>query len=233
MLEASTEVRVHAAADDIEHESGKPTVATVRERAGVNNADATRYLRGWREGRATSGATIAALPAALVEQSQRVAGLMWAQASSFASASHAAAEREWREQTPLHEQEIAELVENLDAADRAATATAEAHASERAALDVELQAARADEARAKAEVQTALQAQTEFEKQLIEESAVTKTLRETLTALIERIPAADDGKQLLSRRSLRRPWRPLRGPRPAGSSPVRSGAPVTMSDGPD
>lgn len=190
MTEASAEARVHAAADDIEREGGKPTVATVRERAGVNNADATRYLRGWREGQASSGATIAALPAALVEHSQRVAGLMWAEASSLASASHAAVEREWRAQTALHEQEVAELVENLDAADRAASATAEAHASELAAIEVRLQEARADEARAREDLQAGLQAQAELEKQLVEERATTKALRETIAALIERIPAA-------------------------------------------
>lgn len=194
MPEASAEARIHTAADDIEQEGGKPTVATVRERAGVNNADATRYLRGWREGRASSGATIAALPAALVEQSQRVAGLMWAEASSLASASHAAVEREWRAQAATLEIEVAELVENLDAADQSASAAAAAHASERVALDAELQAARADEARAMGDLRAAGQVQVELEKQLAEERTANQTLRETLAALIERIPAADPGK---------------------------------------
>jgi len=194
MAETSIEARVHAAADAIEREGGKPTVATVRERAVVNNADATRYLRGWREGRASSGATIAALPAALVEQSQRVAGLMWIEASSLASASHAAVEREWQAQTALHEQEIAELVENLDSADQATRAAAEAHAGERAAHAAELQAARADETPATAELHTAVQAQAELERQLAQERTVNQTLRETLTALIERIPKADESK---------------------------------------
>ena len=58
-------------------------------------------------------------------------------------------EREWRAQAALQEQEVAELVENLDAADRAASKTAEAHASELAAIEVQLQEARADEARAR------------------------------------------------------------------------------------
>ncbi|TFD12875.1 KfrA protein [Cryobacterium sp. TMT1-2-2] len=194
MTEASTEARINTAADDIEREGGKPTVASVRERAGVNNADATRYLRGWREGRASSGATIAALPAALVEQSQRVAGLMWTEASSLASASHAAVEREWRAQAATFEVEIAELVENLDEADRSASATAEAHTSERAAHDAELLLARTDEARAKAELQAAEQAKVELEKEFAEERATSQTLRETLAALIARIPAAEAGK---------------------------------------
>lgn len=194
MAETSAEARVYAAADEIEHDGGKPTVATVRERAGVNNADATRYLRVWREGQASSGATIAALPAALVEHSQRVAGLMWAEASTLASSSHAAVEREWREQAALQEQELAELVENLDAANQDASATAQAHASELAAIEVQLQEARADKVRAREDLQTGLEAQIELEKQLVEERATTKALRETIAALIERIPAADQDK---------------------------------------
>jgi hypothetical protein len=194
MRETSIESRVHAAAGDIEREGGKPTVASVRERAGVNNADATRYLRGWREAQASSGAMIGALPAALVEQMQRVAGLMWAEASTLAAASHAAVERDWRAQATLQEEEINELGENLDAADQAAVAAAEARASERAALDLELQAARADEDRAKAELQTAGQAQVDLARQLVEERATNQTLRETLAALIARIPGADEDK---------------------------------------
>jgi len=194
MAEASAEARVHAAADEIERDGDRPTVATVRERASVNNADATRYLRGWREGQASSGATIAALPAALIEHSHRVAGLMWAEASSLASASHAAVARDWLAQTALHGQELAELVENLDAADRAARTTAQAHANERAALEEALRAARAAESHATAELQSTLQAQAELEKQLVDERAATRTLRETLAALIERIPAVEPGK---------------------------------------
>jgi hypothetical protein len=190
MTGTRAEERVHDAAGEIEREGGKPTVATVRELAGVNNADATRFLRGWRERQASSGATIAALPPGLIDQSQRVAGLMWAEASSLASASHSAVEREWRAQAALHEQEIAELVENLDAADQARAAAAEAHASQRAALEAELEQARTAETHATAELQKANQAQAEMEKQLVEARTANETLRETLGALIARIPAA-------------------------------------------
>ncbi|SFN43462.1 DNA-binding protein [Mycetocola miduiensis] len=194
MSETSTEARVHAAADSIERDGGKPTVATVRERAGVNNADATRYLRGWREVQASSGATIGALPAALVEQLHRVAGLMWGEASTLAAASHAAVEREWRAQVMLQEEEITELGENLDAADQAAIVAAEAHANERTALEAALEAARADETRATAELQAAGQARADLERQLVEERVTNQTLRETLAALIARIPGADEDR---------------------------------------
>ena len=119
---------------------------------------------------------------------------MWAEASSLASASHAAVARDWLAQTALHGQELAELVENLDAADRAARTTAQAHANERAALEEALRAARAAESHATAELQSTLQAQAELEKQLVDERAATRTLRETLAALIERIPAVEPGK---------------------------------------
>lgn len=191
MDEGAPEARVYAAADEIERDGGKPTVASVRERAGVNNADATRYLRQWREGRAASGATIAALPAALVEHSQRVAGLMWAEASQLAGAAHAAIEREWREQKALQEKEIAELVENLDAADRAAAAAAEKYATEKAALEAEVEAARAEAAAAVAELEQKRHENAELEKQIIEERSAAQVLRTTIDALIARIPSSD------------------------------------------
>lgn len=111
------------------------------------------------------------------------------------ASSRAAAERDWRAQTALNEHEIAELVENLDAAAATANTTLEAHASERAALEEALQIARAAQGIAKAELQSAEDAQAEPEKQLIEERAVTRTLQEIQAALIERIPPVDDGTQ--------------------------------------
>ncbi|WP_461473285.1 DNA-binding protein, partial [Microbacterium sp. HJ5] len=192
MRTSSPEVRVHTAADEIEREGGKPTVATVRERAGVNNADATRYLREWREGRAASGATIASLPPALIEHSQRVAGLMWAEASQLAGAAHAAVEREWYEQTALQTQEIAELVVNLDAADLAAKEAAGKHAAEKADLEAALDAAAAETAHVRAELREVREERATLEKQIIEERAAAQALRATIDALIARIPAAEE-----------------------------------------
>ena len=47
MAEQSVKDRVYAAAGRISAEKN-PTVATVREAAGVSNADAGRYLKEWR-----------------------------------------------------------------------------------------------------------------------------------------------------------------------------------------
>lgn len=57
-----------------------------------------------------------------------------------------------------------------------------------------MRTARADEDRAKAELQTAGQAQADLGRQLAEERATNQTLRETLAALIARIPGADEDK---------------------------------------
>jgi septal ring factor EnvC (AmiA/AmiB activator) len=192
VTDTTPESRVHAAADEIEREGGRPTVSSVRQRAGVSNADATRFLRGWRDGKESSGATIAALPAALVEQSQRVAGMMWAEASKLAGASHAALEREWHERTAQQDQEIAELVENLDTAESAAAAAAEKHVTEKTALEAELEALRAEKHQSLSDLQETRSELSSLEKQIVEERATSETLRTTINALIARIPAADE-----------------------------------------
>lgn len=194
MSETSVEARVHAAAEEIEREGGKPTVVTVRARAGVNNGDATRFLRTWREGKLAASESIASLPPSLFEQTQRVAGLMWAEASQLASASHAAIEREWHEQKALQEREIAELVESLDATERAATTAAEAHAAAKAALEAEIEAARAEKAQAVTELEEKNRVIAELEKQIVEERAAAEANRTTIEALVSRIPSADETK---------------------------------------
>lgn len=188
------EARAHAAAEEIEREGGMPTVVTVRARAGVNNGDATRFLRSWRERKLATGESIASLSASLFEQAHRVAGLIWAEASQLASASHAAVERAWHEQKALQEREIAELVESLDATERAATTAAEAHATEKAALEAEIEAARAEKARAVAELEEKNRVIAELEKQIIEERGAADANRATIEALISRIPSSDESK---------------------------------------
>ena len=187
--------RVYAAAAEIDREGGKPTVVTVRERAGVNNADATRYLRAWREEQASAGTRLAAIPAALVEQTQRAAAAMWAEATTLAAASHAALEREWQTTKALQEQEIAELSADLDTATQAAAAAAEAHAQELRAAEEALAEARAEAAAAVAAEGAARREVAELEAKLLQERTVNETLRETLDLLMTRIPAAEAGPQ--------------------------------------
>ena len=79
MAEQSVKDRVYAAAERISAERN-PTVATVREAAGVSNADATRFLKEWRAERDSAGSKIAATPAAITEQALRLAGTVWEEA---------------------------------------------------------------------------------------------------------------------------------------------------------
>ena len=67
MAEQSVKDRVYAAAERIST-TASPTVATVREAAGVSNADAGRYLKEWRAERDSAGSKIAATPPPITEQ---------------------------------------------------------------------------------------------------------------------------------------------------------------------
>lgn len=105
--------RVFAAAEQISAER-RPTVSTVRAAAGVSNADATRYLKEWAEEKQSAGGQVAATPPAILEQAARLAGAVWAEASSLANERHAAEAELWaREKKELNE-EVAELVADLD-----------------------------------------------------------------------------------------------------------------------
>ena len=69
MSESSIKDRVYSAAERLSA-NRNPTVATVREAAGVSNADATRYLKEWRAERDSAGSKIAATPPTITEQAQ-------------------------------------------------------------------------------------------------------------------------------------------------------------------
>ena len=95
MAEQSVKDRVYAAAERISATTN-PTVATVREAAGVSNADAGRYLKQWRVERESAGSKIAATPPVITEQAMRLAGTVWEAAVSTATAEHAVVEKAWR-----------------------------------------------------------------------------------------------------------------------------------------
>jgi chromosome segregation ATPase len=105
--------RVYAAAEAISAERN-PTVSSVRETAGVSNADATRYLRQWRQERESTGTQIAATPQPIAEQATRLAGALWAEASRLAADKHAAVEAAWAQEKQNKDVELAELVADLD-----------------------------------------------------------------------------------------------------------------------
>lgn len=112
-MSSTAKDRVFAAAEQISAER-RPTVSTVRSAAGVSNADATRYLKEWAEEKQSAGGQVAATPPAILEQAARLAGAVWAEASTLANERHAATGELWaREKKELNE-EVAELVADLD-----------------------------------------------------------------------------------------------------------------------
>jgi len=191
MAESSTKDRVYAAAEQIAVDRN-PTVATVREAAGVSNGDATRYLKEWREERASAGSTIAALPQVLAEHALRLAGGMWAEASTAATTTHAVLEAAWREEKTRQEKDIEELVRDLDAANQAATEAGLRHEAELRAAVTEADSQKNAADTARQELATAVAAHTEkngaLQLQLAEAGAKVSTLQSTLTALMARIP---------------------------------------------
>ncbi|MBG6191730.1 hypothetical protein IWX64_002697 [Arthrobacter sp. CAN_A212] len=125
--------RVYAAAEKISAERN-PTVSSVREAAGVSNADATRYLKAWREESAVAGSRIVATPQPLLEQAARLVGSVWADAVALAAEQHAALEARWVKEGHDKDTELAELVADLDRITNEKNAQA-------AALNAELAAA--------------------------------------------------------------------------------------------
>ncbi|MBG6181829.1 DNA-binding protein [Arthrobacter sp. CAN_A1] len=184
--------RVFAAAEKISAERN-PTVSSVREAAGVSNADATRYLKAWREESAVAGSRIVATPQPLLDQAARLAGSVWADAVALAAEQHAALEARWVKEGQDKDTELAELVADLDRITNKNTADA-------AALNAELVAA---VSRAQDAEERARQAETAAERSrsdagtlatdLAAARARADTLQQSHDALLQRItPQADE-----------------------------------------
>ncbi|MDQ0277477.1 chromosome segregation ATPase [Arthrobacter silviterrae] len=197
MAEQSVKDRVYAAAERISAEKN-PTVATVREAAGVSNADATRYLKEWRAERDSAGSKIAATPATITEQALRLAGTVWAEAVRTATAEHDIIEKAWRDEKAHKDREINELAADLDTAARTHQENvkelkAQVEESNQAARDNAAAAAEAREQLALADRKHAEDI-AELKSQLAEARATVATLQQTQDALIARIePQANDG----------------------------------------
>lgn len=190
MAEQTVKDRVYAAAERISA-TGSPTVATVREGAGVSNADAGRFLKEWRAERDSAGSKIAATPATITEQALRLAGTVWEEAVRTATAEHVVIQNAWREEKAHKDKEINELATDLDTA----TGTHQQIVKE-LRLQVEdgvratqANAAAANEAREQlllVERRHAAEV-AELKSQLAEAHATIKTLQQTQDALIARI----------------------------------------------
>ncbi|WP_035765456.1 DNA-binding protein [Arthrobacter sp. H20] len=184
--------RVYAAAEKISAERN-PTVSSVREAAGVSNADATRYLKAWREENAVAGSRIVATPQPLLEQAARLTGSVWADAVALAAEQHAALEARWAKEGQDKDTELGELVADLD------RITSEKNA-QAAALNAELAAAvtRAEDAegrvhQAEAAAVSARSDAGTLANDLAAARARADTLQQSHDALIQRItPQADE-----------------------------------------
>lgn len=197
MAEQSVKDRVYAAAERISAEKN-PTVATVREAAGVSNADATRFLKEWRTERDSAGSKIAATPATITEQALRLAGTVWEEAVRTATAEHAIIEKAWRDEKAHKDREINELATDLDAATRTHQETVkelktQTEESNQAARDNAAAAAEAREQLTLA-ARSHAEATAELKSQLAEARATITTLQNTQDALIARIQPAQEQK---------------------------------------
>lgn len=197
MSELSIKDRVYSAAERLSADRN-PTVATVREAAGVSNADATRYLKEWRSERDSAGSKIAATPPAITEQALRLAGTVWEEAVRTATAEHAIIEKAWREETAHKDREINELVADLDTAAGTHQETVkelktQVEEGNQAARD---NAAAAAEAREQLTIAARKHAEemAELKSQLAEARATIATLQQTQDALIARIQPAQEPK---------------------------------------
>ncbi len=190
VAEQSVKNRVFAAAGRISA-TANPTVATVREAAGVSNADAGRFLKEWRAERDSAGSKIAATPATITEHALRLAGTVWEEAVRAATAEHAVIEKAWRDESAHKDREINELATDLDAAARnhEETVTELQTRVEEANQAARDNAASAAEAREQLAV-TARKHAGEvagLKSQLAEARATATTLQQTQDALIARI----------------------------------------------
>ena len=187
----SVKDRVYAAAEQISAERN-PTVSSVREAAAVSNADATRYLKQWREEKASAGTQIAATPQTVLEHAARLAGTVWAEAAKLAEDRHAAVEAQWERDRRDKDQELAELVADLD---RISAEKDQAIAD----LTVQLKAAatrlEGAEKNAGEAVEAAERARGEnnsLKTELSAAEARTATLQQTIDALLQRITPVTD-----------------------------------------
>jgi chromosome segregation ATPase len=199
VAEQSVKDRVYAAAERISAEKN-PTVATVREAAGVSNADATRFLKEWRVERDSAGSKIAATPATITEQALRLAGTVWEEAVRAASAEHAIIEKAWRDEKAHKDREINELAADLDTAARTHQEAVkelktQVEEGNQAARDNAAAAAEAREMLALADRKHAEEI-AELKSQLAQVRATATTLQQTQDALIARIePQVHDRKK--------------------------------------
>jgi chromosome segregation ATPase len=182
----SVKERVYVAAEQISAER-RPTVSTVRAAAGVSNADATRYLKEWSEEKNAAGGQVAATPAVLLEQSARLAGACWAEASALADERHAGIQAAWAQEKKDLNLEISELVADLDKVNAEKDAAVAELTARITALETQLAATGEQLALVQAAAQDASRESSAALTRLAAAEARTSTLQEAHDALLQRI----------------------------------------------
>jgi len=180
MPDNKSQSRIYEAAEEIRIEGGKPTVAAVRERARVSNADATRHLRAWRADQSSASARLLPVPVALDARYSVLARRCGQRRTTLAVASHAAMEREWHQVRALYERDNAEVSADLDAANQAAAAATEARTQALKAAEDSLELAKADAPQRSAALGESQLSLLDLQSQLMQERAANEALRETL-----------------------------------------------------
>jgi chromosome segregation ATPase len=191
MATTSIKDRVYAAAERIGAERN-PTVSSVREAAGVSNADATRYLKEWREEKAAAGTRIAATPQAVLEHAARLAGTVWAEAARLADDRHAAVQAQWETERKGKDQELAELVADLDRTASDKNREVAELQSQLDALGRRRQDAEAKAAAASREAEASREEAARLRSDLAAAQAKAETLQHTISAMIERLGTPEE-----------------------------------------
>ena len=178
--------RVYAAAATISEERA-PTVTAVREAAGVSMADASHYLKEWKNEREAAIRQMIAAPPAMIEQGQRLAGVIWDEAITLAGGRHAADLQKWKDERALLSAEVAELVAAADAMEATYSQKAEqdAHALTQAQSEAAAMAAAVENAQA--ETATVAAENTDLRTELAAVQATAKTLQSSMDAVIAKI----------------------------------------------
>ena len=185
---ASIKERVYAAADKV-GEDRTPTVTAVREAAGVSMADASRYLKEWKNDREASTRQMITAPPAVIEQGQKLAAAIWSEAVTLAGESHAAVQAQWEQESAALTTEIEELIASADATDEEHRRQIE-EVEQTLAKATDQAAASADAAEAmREEARSAREESSELRAKLAAAQATVETLQKSMDAVLARIPA--------------------------------------------
>ena len=180
--------RVYAAAEEISG-TRTPTVTAVREAAGVSMADASRYLKEWKNDREDATRQMIAAPAAVIEQGQKLSAAIWSEAVTLAGESHAAVQAQWEQETAALTAEIEELIASADTADAEHRQQIEQAGQALAKANDQAAASAHTAETMREEAQEVREESSELRAKLAAAQATVDTLQKSMDAVLARIPA--------------------------------------------